>query len=290
MPTLRQIRRRIRTVENTAKITKAMEMVAASKMRRAQNNALAARPYAEKIRQVLATLAETLPFQDPETIHPLLQRREPKAIDIILITPDRGLCGGLPSALNRRVASFIVERGLPARLICVGRKGRDFFRRAGMPVVGEIVGMPDYPTYDEVRPVTQIAIQDYTAGLSDEVYLVYALFVSTMTQQPEVFKLLPVEPPAESAAWAIDYIYEPSREAVLAELLPRYVERQVYEAVLEAQASEQSARMVAMRNATDNAHEIIRDLTLTYNKARQEAITKELLELVGGAEILRQER
>jgi F-type H+-transporting ATPase subunit gamma len=290
MPTLRQIRRRIRTVENTAKITKAMEMVAASKMRRAQNNALAARPYAEKIRQVLATLAETLPFQDPETVHPLLQRREPKAMDVILITPDRGLCGGLPSALNRRAASFIAERGLPARLICVGRKGRDFFRRAGMPVVGEIVGLPDYPTYEEVRPVTQIAIQDYTAGLSDEVYLVYALFVSTMSQHPEVFKLLPVEPPVESATWAIDYIYEPSREAVLAELLPRYVERQVYEAVLEAQASEQSARMVAMRNATDNANEIIRDLTLTYNKARQEAITKELLELVGGAEILRQER
>jgi F-type H+-transporting ATPase subunit gamma len=289
MPTLRQIRRRIRTIENTAKITKAMEMVAASKMRRAQNNALAARPYAEKIRQVLATLAETLPFQDPETIHPLLQRREPKAIDVVLITPDRGLCGGLPSALNRRAASFIVERGLPARLICVGRKGRDFFRRAGMPVVGEIVGLPDYPTYDEVRPIAQIAIQDYTAGLSDEVYLVYALFVSTMAQRPEVFKLLPVEPPVESPTWAIDYIYEPSREGVLAELLPRYVERQVYEAVLEAQASEQSARMVAMRNATDNANEIIRDLTLTYNKARQEAITKELLELVGGAEILREE-
>jgi F-type H+-transporting ATPase subunit gamma len=290
MPTLRQIRRRIRTIENTAKITKAMEMVAASKMRRAQNNALAARPYAEKIRQVLATLVETLPFQDPETIHPLLQRREPKAIDVVLITPDRGLCGGLPSALNRRAASFIGERGLPARLICVGRKGRDFFRRAGMSVVGEIVGLPDYPTYDEVRPVAQIAIQDYTVGLSDEVYLVYALFVSTMAQRPEVFKLLPVEPPVESATWAIDYIYEPSREGVLAELLPRYVERQVYEAVLEAQASEQSARMVAMRSATDNANEIIRDLTLTYNKARQEAITKELLELVGGAEILRQER
>ena len=289
MPTLRQIRRRIRTIENTAKITKAMEMVAASKMRRAQNNALAARPYAEKIRQVLATLVETLPFQDPETIHPLLQRREPKAIDVVLITPDRGLCGGLPSALNRRAASFIGERGLPARLICVGRKGRDFFRRAGMSVVGEIVGLSDYPTYDEVRPVAQIAIQDYTVGLSDEVYLVYALFVSTMAQRPEVFKLLPVEPPVESATWAIDYIYEPSREGVLAELLPRYVERQVYEAVLEAQASEQSARMVAMRSATDNANEIIRDLTLTYNKARQEAITKELLELVGGAEILREE-
>jgi len=290
MPTLRQIRRRIRTVENTAKITKAMELVAASKMRRTQNNALAGRPYAEKIRWVLGNLAETLPFQDPETIHPLLQRREAKAVDIILITPDRGLCGGLPSAVNRRAASFIVERGVPARLICIGRKGRDFFRRAGTPIVGEIVGLPDYPSYDEVRPIAQIAIQDYIAGFSDEVYLVYPLFVNTMVQRPEVLRLLPVEPPVDTATWAIDYIYEPSREAVLAELLPRYIERQVYGAVLEAKASEQSARMVAMRSATDNANEMIRDLTLTYNKVRQETITKELLELVGGAEILRQEK
>src|SRR3972149_7671011 len=131
MATLRQIRRRIRTVQNTAKITKAMELVAASKMRRTQNNALAGRPYAEKIRWVLGDLAETLPFQDPETIHPLLQRRQAQAVDVILITPDRGLCGGLPSTVNRRAASFLVERGVPARLICIGRKGRDFFRRAG---------------------------------------------------------------------------------------------------------------------------------------------------------------
>jgi F-type H+-transporting ATPase subunit gamma len=290
MATLRQIRRRIRTVENTAKITKAMELVAASKMRRAQNNALAGRPYAEKIRWVLGDLAETLSQQDPETIHPLLQRREAKTIDIILITPDRGLCGGLPSAVNRRAASFIVERGIPARLICIGRKGRDFFRRAGATIVGEIVGLADYPTYDEVRPVAQIAIQDYVAGISDEVYVIYPLFVNTMVQRPEVLKLLPVEPPVDSATWAIDYIYEPSREAVLAELLPRYIERQVYGAVLDAKASEQSARMVAMRSATDNANEMIHDLTLAYNKVRQESITKELLELVGGAELLRQER
>jgi F-type H+-transporting ATPase subunit gamma len=290
MPTLRQIRRRIRTVENTAKITKAMELVAASKMRRAQNNALAGRPYADKIRWMLANVAGTLLSQDPETIHPLLQRREPKGMDIILITPDRGLCGGLPSAVNRRAASFIVERGIPARLICIGRKGRDFFRRAGASIVGEVVGLPDYPSYDEVRPIAQIAIQDYVAGVSDEVYLAYPHFVNTMVQRPEVFKLLPVEPPVDMATWAIDYIYEPSSEAVLAELLPRYIERQVYEAALEAKASEQSARMVAMRSATENANEMIHDLTLTYNKVRQETITKELLELVGGAELLRQER
>jgi len=290
MATLRQIRRRIRTIENTAKITKAMELVAASKMRRAQNNALAGRPYAEKIRWMLANVAATLTSQDPETIHPLLQRREPKGMDIILITPDRGLCGGLPSTVNRRAASFIVERGIPARLICIGRKGRDFFRRAGASIVGEVVGLPDYPSYEEVLPIAQIAIQDYVAGVSDEVSLVYAHFVNTMVQRPEVLKLLPVEPPVATATLAIDYIYEPSSEAVLAELLPRYIERQVYGAVLEAKASEQSARMVAMRSATDNANEMIRDLTLTYNKVRQETITKELLELVGGAELLRQER
>jgi F-type H+-transporting ATPase subunit gamma len=288
--TLRQIRRRIRTVENTAKITKAMELVAASKMRRAQNNALAGRPYAEKVRSVLADLAATLPSLEPETLHPLLQRREPKAMDIILITPDRGLCGGLPSTLNRHAASFIGERGLPARLISIGRKGRDFFRRVGTPIVAEVVGLADYPTYEEVLPVAQVAIQDYIAGLCDEVYVIYALFVNTMLQRPEVLKLLPVEPPVRAGTPPIDYIYEPSREAVLAELLPRYVERQVYGAVLEAKASEQSARMVAMRSATDNANEMIRDLTLTYNKVRQESITKELLELVGGAEILRQQR
>jgi F-type H+-transporting ATPase subunit gamma len=290
MATLRQIRRRIRTIENTAKITKAMELVAASKMRRAQNRALAGRPYAEKMRSVLASLAETLPLQEPEAIHPLMRRRQVQAIDIILITPDRGLCGGLPASLNRHTASFIVERQLPVRLVCIGRKGRDFFHRAGMEVVAEFVGLGDYPSYEDVRPAARVAMDDYIDGLADEVYLSYALFVNTMVQRPNIFKLLPVEPSAEAVAWGVDYIYEPSREAIMAELLPRYVERQLYEAVLEAVASEQSARMVAMRSATDNANEMIRDLTLTYNKARQDSITKELLDLTGGAEVLREER
>jgi F-type H+-transporting ATPase subunit gamma len=277
-------------VESTAKITKAMELVAVSKMRRAQARALAGRPYAEKMRAVLADLAQTLPLQEPETIHPLMRRREVQAIDIILITPDRGLCGGLPASLNRHTASFVVERQLPARLVCIGRKGRDFFHRAGMEVVADFVGLGDYPSYEDVRPAARVAMEEYVNGLADEVYLSYALFVSTMVQRPEIFKLLPVEPPEEETAWVVDYIYEPSREAIMAEILPRYVERQVYEALLEAVASEQSARMVAMRNATENANEMIRDLTLTYNKARQDSITKELLELTGGAEVLREQR
>lgn len=286
--TLREIRRRIRSIQNTAKITRAMELVAASKMRRAQMNALSGRPYAEKMRWVLADLAETIPFIDPEARHPLLRRRdEVRAVEMILVTPDRGLCGGLPAVLNRRAAQFILDGQATARVVAVGRKGRDFMRRTGQDVVAEFLNTGDNPGYEAVRPIARVAMQDFTAGLADQVYIVYSHFVNTIIQRPEVFKLLPVEPPADAATVAVDYIYEPAREAVLAELLPRYVERQVYGAVLEAIASEQSARMVAMRNATDNANELMRDLTLVYNKARQEAITGELLDITGGVEALK---
>jgi len=284
---LREIRRRIRSVQSTAKITRAMELVAASKMRRAQLNALAGRPYAEKMRFVLADLAETLPLIDPEARHPLLrQTEEVRNVGIILITPDRGLAGGLPSTINRRTAQFLVEQGKPARTIAVGRKGRDFMRRTGQSVVAEFIGIGDNPTYAELRPIAQIAIQEFTEGNVDQVHLVYMQFVNTVVQRPQVFQLLPVEPPTEAVTLAIDYIYEPDRETVLAELLPRYIEQQVYAATLEAIASEQSARMVAMRNATDNANELMRDLTLVYNKARQESITSELLDITGGVEAL----
>jgi len=284
---LRTIKRRIRSIESTAKITRAMELVAASKMRRAQLNALAGRPYAEKMRFVLADLAETLPLIDPEARHPLLrQTDDPQNIGIIFITPDRGLAGGLPSSLNRRTAQFIVETGKTARAIAVGRKGRDFLRRAGQNVIAEFSGIGDNPSYGDIRPVAQVAIQEFTDGAVDEVCLVYAQFVNTVIQRPEVFKLLPVEPPTQAKALAVDYIYEPDRETVLAELLPRYIEQQVYAATLEAIASEQSARMVAMRNATDNANDLMKDLTLAYNKARQESITGELLDIVGGVAAL----
>jgi len=285
---LREIRRRTKSVQNTAKITRAMELVAASKMRRAQLNALAGRPYAEKMRWVLADLAETLPLMDPETIHPLLKSRpETKAVEVILVTPSRGLAGGLPTILNRRAAQFILDAGAPAHVIAVGKKGRDFMRRTGQEVVAEFLDLGDYPGYEDIRPIVQVAIEDFMEGRADEVYVLYTKFVNTVIQRPEVFKLLPVEAPEDAETARIDYIYEPDRETVLAELLPRYVERLVYEAILEAMASEQSARMVAMRNATDNANELVKDLTLVYNKARQESITSELLDITGGVEALK---
>ncbi len=287
MATIRQIRSRIRSVQSTARITKAMELVAASKMRRAQQRALAGRPYAERLTWVLADLAEALPMMDPDTLHPLLQRREVQAAGIVLITPNRGLCGGLPANVNRRATALTLDLGVPAKLVTVGRKGRDFFRRAKVLIRAEFTELGDYPTYQEILPIARVVIDDYLAGEVDQVFLVYAFFVNTMNQEPKVQQLLPVEPPEEQATRAVDYIYEPGRETVLAELLPRYIEMQIYEAILEGIASEQSARMVAMRNATDAANEMIEELTLTYNKVRQEQITKELLDIVGGVEGLK---
>ena len=281
MATLREIRRRIRSVQNTAKITKAMELVAASKMRRAQQRALASRPYAERLTWVLADLAETISQMDPDTLHPLLQRREVQNAGIIHISPNRGLCGGLPGNMNRRASALALELG-QSRIVAIGRKGRDFFRRVHVPIIAEFTELGDYPDYADVLPIARVVIDDYLQGKLDRVIIVYPYFVNTMTQEPRVQQLLPIEPPADTTTHAVDYIYEPSREAVLAELLPRYVEMQIYAAVLEAVASEQSARMVAMRNATDAAEEMIEGLTLTYNKARQEQITTELLDIVGG--------
>jgi F-type H+-transporting ATPase subunit gamma len=281
MATLREIRRRIRSVQSTAKITKAMELVAASKMRRAQQRALASRPYAERLTWVLADLAETISQMDPDTLHPLLQRREVKTAGIIHISPNHGLCGGLPGSMNRRASALALELG-QSRIVAIGRKGRDFFRRVQVPVIAEFTELGDYPDYADVLPIARVVIDDYLSGNLDRVLLVYPYFVNTMTQEPRVQQLLPIEPPADASTHAVDYIYEPGREALLAELLPRYVEMQIYAAVLEAVASEQSARMVAMRNATDAANEMIQGLTLTYNKARQEQITTELLDIVGG--------
>jgi F-type H+-transporting ATPase subunit gamma len=284
---LRLIRRRIRSIQSTAKITRAMELVAASKMRRAQLNAIAARPYAERLNWVLADLAETLPQIDPEDRHPLIQQRdEVKTVELIMVTPNRGLSGGLPANLNRRAAQFVLDAGVPARVIAVGRKGRDFMRRTGQQIVAEFLELGDYPVYTDVRPIAQVAIDDFINGEADEVYILYAEFVNMVTQRPTVTKLLPIEPPEEAETQGVDYIYEPGRGEVLAELLPRVMEQQIYAAILEAAASEQSARMVAMRSATDNANELLRDLTLVYNKARQDSITSELLDIVGGVEAL----
>jgi len=284
MASTREIRRRIRSVESTAKITKAMELVAASKMRRAQQSALAGRPYAERLNLVLADLAETIEQMDPETLHPLLRRRDVKGVCIIHMTPNRGLCGGLPTNMNRRSTALAGEAGVPISMITIGKKGRDYFRKTDVRMRAEFTDLADYPEYHDVLPIARVVIEDYLTEEYDRVFMVYPFFVNTMTQEPRVHQLLPVEPPEDAGTQTIDYIYEPDRETVLAELLPRYVEMEIYEAILESIASEQSARMVAMRNATDAAEEMIEELTLARNKARQEQITKELLDIVGGVE------
>ena len=286
MPSVRQLRRRIRSVENTAKITKAMSMIAASKMRRAQEMALQSRPYAEDMRSLLADLAAQPAPDDEEYIHPLLRRREIKRAEIVVITPDRGLTGGLHSRINRVVGEFILERqkeGVETSVVAVGRKGRDFLVRTGQDVRAVFSDLGDRPELEDVRPIATLVNDDYGEERVDAVYLAYADFVSTVTQRPVVQPLLPVVPAELDYKDMVGYIYEPDPLTVMAALLPRFVDMQVYHAVLESVASEQSARMVAMRNATDNANDMVADLTLEMNKARQESITSELLDIVGGA-------
>ena len=291
MANTREIRRRIRSVENTAKITNAIQLVAASKMRRAQDRALQARPYAEKMQAVLGHLSGVA--GDPETAHPLLERRDVNETTVILITPDRGLCGGLIANLERHTGEIVLgpEAGGSGdiSMIPVGRKGGDYFQRFGIDFRASFQELGDYPGLAETQPISRIAIDDYTEGKVDRVLLVYASFVNTVSQVPVTVPILPVEPPAsdEDSSGETQYIFEPSPQEVLADLLPRYVDLLVYQAVLEAAASEQSARMVAMRNATDAANEMISDLTLVYNKARQEQITSELLDITGGVEALK---
>ena len=282
MANIRVIKRRIRGVRSTAKITRAMEMIAASRMRRAQERGLAGRPYSDKIRQVIADLAAlTEAGREP---HPLLQRRPINKIALVHITPDRGLCGGLVSGLNRAIGSYILEQKVPVTVIAVGRKGLDFLRRCDKEVIAEFTHLGDRPSLMDTLPISHIVIEDYSKGAFDLVCLVYAQFVSTMVQRPCVQQLLPIEPASIPAVQNVEYIYEPGPEAVLSNLLPRFVEMEIYHAILESIASEQSARMVAMKNATDNATELIDELTLLYNKARQEAITEELLDIAGGVE------
>lgn len=289
MANIRQIRRRIRTVSNTAKITNALQLVAASKMKRAQERATASRPYADKLREVLGDVASTI--SEDQRNHPLLQEREGKKTAIIFITPDRGLCGGLPSNLNRAAAAFVLEQraeGAEVSAVAVGRKGRDFLRRNGVKLDAEFSDLGDFPSLLEVTPIIRIATEGFLSGEYDRVFLLYPVFVNTVTQRPTAVQLLPITSAEakgdDRGEREVDYIFEPSAEHVLDEMLPRYVELVMYQSVLDARASEQSARMVAMKNATDSAKDVVRTLTLLYNKARQEQITKELLDIVGGVE------
>ena len=281
MPSERQIKRRIRSVENTAKITKAMSMIAASKMRRAQEAALRGRPYSERMRELLADLAAQ--SQDEEHLHSLLRRREAKNVEIVHITPDRGLTGGLNSNINRTGAQFILSQDGQSSVVAVGKKGRDFMVRYGRNVRAVFTDLGDRPSLADVTPIARLVIEAYAQGRVDAVYMVYARFVSTTRQRPVVEPLLPVVPAELRPQDAVGYIYEPDGLVVLSALLPRFVEMQLYHAMLEAIASEQSARMVAMRNATDNANDMVEDLTLVMNKVRQETITRDLLDIVVGA-------
>jgi F-type H+-transporting ATPase subunit gamma len=286
MATVRQIRRRVRSVTSIAKVTKAMELVAGSKMRRSQTRALAARPYAEKMLEILGDLAKQQPGDD-ETSHPFLTVREPRNSLVLFLSPNRGLAGGLPSNMNRRAAQFALEQETKVEFVTVGKKGRDFIVRARQPLMAEFT-MPDYPELLDTIPVTRVILDEYNSERVDRVFLLYPKFVNTALQVPEVKQILPIEPEdiADRTVEDVDYIYEPSAAAVFAELLPRYIEMTIYQAILEAEASELSARMVAMRNATEAANEMIETLTLVYNKARQEQITKELLDIVGGVEAM----
>ena len=284
MANLRAIRLRIRGVKNIAKITRAMEMIAASKMRRAQERGLAGRPYREKITEVIAALSAV---SGGESAHPLLAQRPAKKIMVVHITPDRGLSGGLVGNINRATLAFIQEhKSVSTNFIVVGKKGLDFMRRAQREIAAEFVGMGDKPTLQDILPISRIVIDDFKSGVVDEVYVAYSQFVSTMAQKPVLEKLLPVEPAQIEPQHNVEYLYEPDAASVLGSLLPNYVEMKIYQLILESIASEQSARMVAMRNATQNANELTEELTLEYNKARQESITGDLLDIVGGVAAL----
>lgn len=288
MPSTREIRRRIRSVKNMTQITKAMEMVSASKMRRAQRNVLATRPYADRLLDVMGELtARAVGGARTGTL--LEVRPNVRAVGLIVVTPDKGLTGAMITNVLRRSSRVILEereRGRQVELLAVGKKGRDFLVRTGQNLVAEVTKLGDYPRLIDTLGIATNVITGFREHRYDEVYVLYSEFVNTLVQRPALKRLLPVEPPNEPAEGQVDYTYEPSQEEVLRDLLPRFVEVQLYQAILESIASEHSARMVAMRNATDNAKELTRDLTLSYNKTRQANITKEVSEIASGAAAL----
>ena len=300
MATLHEIRRRINSVKNIGQVTRAMQAVSASKMQRAQTQVRATRMYAEKAWEVLTHLAAQR--QVGEELHPLLQVRPPRNVVLVLLTGDRGLCGAFNNSVIAEAVGFIEASEWPIKLITVGRKGREFMHRRGEDIVAEFTGIPDRPRLVDVTPIARVAIDGFLEGRFDQVCLAYSDFINVLNQRPTVKRLLPITPSdietqamaeyVESARLpeAIEYIYEPDPRSILDKVLPRFTELQIYQAVLESIASEHSARMVAMRNASDNAEELVEGLTLDFNKARQRAITLEIMDIAGGAEALAQAR
>ncbi|MDP2262750.1 MAG: F0F1 ATP synthase subunit gamma [Hydrogenophaga sp.] len=281
----KEIRGKIKSVENTKKITKAMEMVAASKMRKAQDRMRAARPYAEKVRQITGNLSRA----NPEYTHAFMQTNDAKAAGFVVVTTDKGLCGGMNTNVLRALTTQLKElqgQGIDAQAVAIGNKGLGFLNRISAKVVSSVTGLGDTPHLDRLIGPVKTLLDAYTEGRVNAVYLCYTRFINTMKQEAVIEQLLPLnagtlQDNAGGRDW--DYVYEPDAPAVIDELLLRYVEAQVYQAVAENMASEQSARMVAMKAATDNAGSVIGELKLVYNKTRQAAITKELSEIVAGA-------
>jgi F-type H+-transporting ATPase subunit gamma len=287
VPAFRDVVRRIDSIKNTQKITKAMQVVAATRLRRAQAAVQATRPYADKMIEVLQTVGE----RATEYKHPFLVRREGKRAVMILVTTDKGLCGAINVNNIRAATRYMNEHHTDGqRYVTLGRKGRDFLLRYRREVIAEVSGISDRPTVAEILPAITVALEEFAAGKADAVLLCYAKWVSTMKQEATVRVLIPAEIPkreGEGTGPRADYIYEPDPESVLDGLLPRYVETQVFQAVLENKASEYSAKMIAMQNATNAAGDLIDALTLYANKLRQAGITTELMEIVSGAEAMR---
>jgi F-type H+-transporting ATPase subunit gamma len=284
MPGVRDIKRRIRSVKNTQQITKAMEMVAAAKLRKTQEAAVSARPYARKLEEVLGRITASA----GETGHSLMTRRPVKSVGIILITADRGLAGGYNANLVRKAMLEAARfNGCEVGFITVGRKGRDFLRRRGKNIQGEFLGIKDTPTFIEAQRIAQMAVSYYEDGIYDEVYVIYQEFISPVQQKPVMKQLLPIPYSGEGKEENTEYLYEPGPELVLEILLPKYINNVIYQALTEAKASEHGSRMTAMGSATDNAGEMIDKLTLSFNRARQAAITREIAEIVGGANALK---
>lgn len=290
---VREYKRRIRSVNNTKQITKAMKMVAAAKLRRAQDRAETSRPYTDKLADILARVAG----MSGQTENPYLNKHKyTKKVVYVVVTADRGLCGAYNTNIIKAATNAINSDGreVEASVVAVGRKARDFFRKRGYKVDGEFVNIPDNVSYAQAKEMANYVMKMYEEEAADEVYLVYAKFINALRQESKVDKVLPIEPPeeqqttaAQMAEYIPTYIYEPAETVLLDLLIPRYVESLVYHSLLESKASEQGARMTAMSNATENASELVSNLELEMNKARQSAITTELLEIVAGAEALK---
>ena len=298
MPTLRQLRRRRVSVENIQQVTQAMKMVAAAKLRRAQADILSARPYARRLDALLGHLVSRIrgaerasagQTEDVSDSHPLLVQREPERIGLVAVTSDRGLCGSFNSNLIRSATARLARGGsAEVHLICVGKKGWDFFRRREYPILGEQIDFFNELAFPHARRIVEMVLQHYTEMPLDRVDIIYNEFQSVIQQNVMVEQFLPILPDEpEGDPFFIDYLYEPSREKILDAMLPKHLEVQMWRILLESHAAEHAARMTAMDAATDNARELIEQLTLDINRARQTAITKEITEIVGGAEALK---